>query len=70
MNAWLILVGVVLVIGQAVLFLMLGIIVRRIDRIEFAGAGPGCSHAEVKNVGTFGHPEYLCQLCHQVVDLP
>ena len=30
----------------------------------------GCPHSDVKNIGTFGHPEYECTLCHQTVDLP
>ena len=63
---WLWLGVALLAIGQAGLWASLYVLVRRVDRID--GFEPQrCAHADVKNIGTFGHPEYQCTLCHQVI---
>lgn len=39
----------------------------RVDDIEQSQRPVQCAHTDVRNIGTFGHPEYECTLCHQVV---
>lgn len=41
---------------------------RRVDDLEMSRP-VGCAHTDVKNIGTFGHPEYQCQMCHQIVQV-
>lgn len=65
---WIVIAVALLALGHLLLWVLFVLQVKRIDRLTIGQ--PGCSHPDVKNVGTFGHPEYECTFCHQTVDLP
>ena len=59
----------VLLIGLATVFNGWAVIrlSRRVASLE-ARETTGCAHHDLKNVGTFGHPEYQCQSCGVLVE--
>lgn len=55
-------------IGESIAILRLFAIVNEHEELIAQARPSGCSHPDVINVGTFGHPAYECVLCHASVD--